>query len=1237
MAFVCFTLLGMPLWATDFFSKSTGYLNSTNSWATNRDGSGTNPPNFTSADQKFYVQTGHNKTANGTWTVSGTQSWVIVETGGQITSGSYNHSIPLELRLGATYEMTNSSYSALNVVNWDAASNFIFNPGSGTFDQDISYGNLIIKSGRADVTGSSGLTVRGTLRLENTGVFDGGAAVSHTNTIANIDVAAGIFNGATGSADITYNVSGSVSVSGSAYFYGSRSSGASTFYVSGDFSVSTYAWFYASYRSTGEVAANVYNITGNLSVPGSNYFARNREEGGYPSFYLSGTNKTLALGSATSTYSCQHNIQINSGASYTLTQSLSVGRYCQLTVNGTLKGEDYQIKQYDGYDPTIYINGRFHTKRSTGLVGNSTDAFYLNYPASLYLQSGCRIVYDASGAQTITGLSGYYSLELSGSGNKTLQSTGCTVQTALYVDAPLVIPSLVTMQVNGTISSTSSITGGNLYVGGSGSSLYLPAATLETMTLNRANGLYLSGYLTVDNINLTNGAFRIQNQTLEIRGSISSTGSLLGTSSSFLVVGGSSDMFALRTITLGTLSITRPNGCLLTGNVTTTDVYIAGGNLNIGSNTLQINGGLNISSGSLLGSTSSNLTLAGNATLTIPALTLNTLNNSRNNVVSMGGNLTVNELQLNSGTFSVGTNTLTINTRLIRSSSTLATHYGSTLAYASSSYQLSLPSCNLFKLELSGSQGCSLAGNLSLNHLSQNSSNLYLNGYSCTVLSSISSSGSTITGNASSTLDINISSVTLFTLPQLIVGNLICGGNINYNFSSGSRILTQLQLKNGTVKPSTNLSLASGCAINRLNGSMDANPTYEGTITLTYYVDCSAGYEIPSSSGVLTHLVLRTGVDVESDRDIYVSQSIYMEQNATLTMDEGVLYVPSNIVYNQSPGCLVIGTVQTSISGGGFDFRIGDIIVGSGASISDFSSSLSTTPRELQNGASISRVWNLGGSFSGSVSLTFEWESSADNGLGFSPENRACVMRRSGDHWVQIGDAVDVSGSSTRSITVSTTGFSDWTIGSELSTLPVTLSSFTATPTQTNYVLLAWSTQSESNLAGFRLLRAEQANLVNAMDLNILVPATNSSTLQHYCYTDSEVVPPAFYYYWLASVELDGSVSYHGPVMVQLSGQPNQDIPPLVELPLLKAWPNPFNPILSLRIAQRRDGDLSLEVYNQKGQLVRVLRQGWLAQGTHCLEWDGRDTMGRDCSSGIYLIRCRTATEEVWSRVSLLK
>ncbi len=184
------------------------------------------------------------------------------------------------------------------------------------------------------------------------------------------------------------------------------------------------------------------------------------------------------------------------------------------------------------------------------------------------------------------------------------------------------------------------------------------------------------------------------------------------------------------------------------------------------------------------------------------------------------------------------------------------------------------------------------------------------------------------------------------------------------------------------------------------------------------------------------------------------------------------------------------------------------IIIAPGTQISGFGVKHSPDAQTLPGGNSIQRSWSLAGSFDTAVGLTFTWDSSADNGLGFSSTNLAQVYRNAGSGWQQYGNPVDVSGSDPRSISVSAEAFSDWTVDLSDETLPVSLSSFSVVVSCQNYVMLTWVTQSESNLVGFRLLRSETPSLAEALDLNVLIPATNTSTLQCYSHTDREVSAP---------------------------------------------------------------------------------------------------------------------------------
>ena len=55
------------------------------------------------------------------------------------------------------------------------------------------------------------------------------------------------------------------------------------------------------------------------------------------------------------------------------------------------------------------------------------------------------------------------------------------------------------------------------------------------------------------------------------------------------------------------------------------------------------------------------------------------------------------------------------------------------------------------------------------------------------------------------------------------------------------------------------------------------------------------------------------------------------------------------------------------------------------------------------------------------------------------------------------------------------------------------------------------------------------------------------------------------------------------------------------------------------------------------GQLVRTLVRGVLTAGPHEVAWDGRDTLGRPVSSGVYLYRLTNRREATVRRMLLVR
>ena len=83
----------------------------------------------------------------------------------------------------------------------------------------------------------------------------------------------------------------------------------------------------------------------------------------------------------------------------------------------------------------------------------------------------------------------------------------------------------------------------------------------------------------------------------------------------------------------------------------------------------------------------------------------------------------------------------------------------------------------------------------------------------------------------------------------------------------------------------------------------------------------------------------------------------------------------------------------------------------------------------------------------------------------------------------------------------------------------------------------------------------------------------------------------------------------------------NDESESLRPLSLNAVYPNPFNPEARVSIFLPKTGDVKLDVYNSRGQLVARLYNGVLSQGTHSFSWNSIDEHGSSQASGIYIFR----------------
>ena len=188
--------------------------------------------------------------------------------------------------------------------------------------------------------------------------------------------------------------------------------------------------------------------------------------------------------------------------------------------------------------------------------------------------------------------------------------------------------------------------------------------------------------------------------------------------------------------------------------------------------------------------------------------------------------------------------------------------------------------------------------------------------------------------------------------------------------------------------------------------------------------------------------------------------------------------------------------------------------------------------------------------------------------------------------------------------------------------LSVTLSTFTAQMIDGTSTLM-WSTSSETNNKGWNVYRAEndQYDLAIRINPNIIEGAGSSSTQTDYTFQDvSDLVNLQTYWYWLESID-NGNQSYlYNPISLFYEENEEPESPEIpIQYGLHQNYPNPFNPETLISFAIDHASEVTINIYNTKGQLVRTLLHDHIQKDKkYTILWDGSDNSNKPVSSGIY-------------------
>ncbi|MEK9136686.1 MAG: Omp28-related outer membrane protein [Bacteroidota bacterium] len=100
-------------------------------------------------------------------------------------------------------------------------------------------------------------------------------------------------------------------------------------------------------------------------------------------------------------------------------------------------------------------------------------------------------------------------------------------------------------------------------------------------------------------------------------------------------------------------------------------------------------------------------------------------------------------------------------------------------------------------------------------------------------------------------------------------------------------------------------------------------------------------------------------------------------------------------------------------------------------------------------------------------------------------------------------------------------------------------------------------------------------------------------------------------------------------------GEPVNGVP--TTFAISQNYPNPFNPRTAVDYAVSQQSFVSIKVYNLLGQEVRTLVSEEKALGVYKAEWDGRDNVGREVPSGMYMYKMIAGSFSETRKMLLLK
>ena len=174
----------------------------------------------------------------------------------------------------------------------------------------------------------------------------------------------------------------------------------------------------------------------------------------------------------------------------------------------------------------------------------------------------------------------------------------------------------------------------------------------------------------------------------------------------------------------------------------------------------------------------------------------------------------------------------------------------------------------------------------------------------------------------------------------------------------------------------------------------------------------------------------------------------------------------------------------------------------------------------------------------------------------------------------------------------------------------VELESFEAAYNPGSGVTISWSIGSGHQTRSFSVLRSDRRDGPQQPVKTL----TFDSPLKNRQFSVIDPLDtPGTYFYRLREISLTGEQRIFDPAEVTVAA-PEQFV-------LEQNIPNPFNPTTRIAFQLPRSTHVTLQIFNQNGQLVRTLVNTSYSAGRHTVTWQARNDNGGRVPSGVYFYK----------------